>query len=102
LNFCIKVCSKIPARCVGALYAIPYVSSPSGIARGASGNSRPRGAGLGGINTLLACLHDQTKVALLEGRLFSSQSELFENFSNGSDCWIKAGPPKKTLFYLIM
>jgi len=39
----------------------------------------------------------KTKVAFLESRLFSSQSELFENFSNCLIGWIKAGPPKKPL-----
>jgi len=52
------------------------------------------------------------KVPFLEGRLFSSQSGLFENFSDCSDWldkfqivligWIKAGPPKKATFVLIM
>jgi len=36
----------------------------------------------------------KTKEAFLEGRLFSSQSELFENFSDCSDWLDKAGPPK--------
>jgi len=37
----------------------------------------------------------KTKVAFLEGQLFSSQSELLENLSNCFD-WLnkKAGPPK--------
>jgi len=35
------------------------------------------------------------KVAFLEGRLFSSQSGLFENFSNCSDWLEKSRPSKK-------
>jgi len=46
----------------------------------------------------------KAKVAFLEGQLFSSQSGLFENFSDCSDWialigWIKAGPPKKPLLF---
>jgi len=58
----------------------------------------------------------KTKVAFLEGRLFSSQSDLFENFSNWAGFftanqrflktfqialigWINAGPPKKPLLF---
>jgi len=37
----------------------------------------------------------KTKAALLEGQLFSSQSELLENFSNYSDC-----PPKKATVFI--
>jgi len=37
------------------------------------------------VLVLLACLHDQNKSGFLEGRLFSSQSELLESFSKGSD-----------------
>jgi len=37
----------------------------------------------------------KTKVAFLEGRLFSSQSELFECFLHCFDGCIKAGLPKK-------
>jgi len=37
----------------------------------------------------------KTKVAFLEGRFFSSQSGLFENFLDCSDWMDKAGPPKK-------
>jgi len=44
----------------------------------------------------------KTKVAFLEGPHFSSQSELFENFSDSLIGWIKAGPPKKATFVLIM
>jgi len=49
----------------------------------------------------------KTKVAFLEGRLFSSQSGLFENFSDCSD-WLdksrpsKSRPSKKATFVLIM
>jgi len=35
-----------------------------------------------------------TKAAFLEGQLFSSQSELLENFSTCSEWWIKAGLSK--------
>jgi len=47
----------------------------------------------------------KTKAALLEGRLFSSQSsqsELFENFSDCSDWLDKSRPSKKATFVLIM
>jgi len=44
----------------------------------------------------------KTKVAFLEGRLFSSQSELFENFLNCSDWLDKSRPSKKAAFALIM
>jgi len=53
----------------------------------------------------------KTKAAFLEGRLFSSQSELLEKFSNCSDwldkshCsdWLdKSRPSKKATFVLIM
>jgi len=44
----------------------------------------------------------KTKVTVLEGRLFSSQSELFENFSNFSDWLDKSRPSKKSIFVLIM
>jgi len=37
----------------------------------------------------------KTKVAFLEGRLFSSQSELIEYFSDGSDWFDKSQPSKK-------
>jgi len=47
------------------------------------------------INCLLACLHDQNKLAFLEGRLFSNQSGRFENFSDCFDWLDKAGPTKK-------
>jgi len=40
----------------------------------------------------------KTKVAFLEGRLFSSQSELFENFSNSSDWLDKSRSSKKATF----
>jgi len=42
------------------------------------------------------------KVAFLEGRLFSSQSEVFENFKNYSDWLDKSRPSKKATFVLIM
>jgi len=48
--------------------------------------------------TYIACLHNQTKVTFLEGRLFSSQSELFENFSDCSDWLDKSRSSKKPLF----
>jgi len=37
----------------------------------------------------------KTKAAFLEGRLFSSHSELLENFSNCSDWLDKSRPSKK-------
>jgi len=43
----------------------------------------------------------KTKVALLEGRLFSSQSGLFENF-NCSEWMDKSQPSKKAPFVLIL
>jgi len=39
----------------------------------------------------------KTKVAFLEGRLFSSQSGFFENFSDCSDWLDKSRPSKNTL-----
>jgi len=48
---------------------------------------------------IIACLHDQTKVAYLEGRLFSSQSELLETFQIALIGWIKAVPPKKPFLF---
>jgi len=44
----------------------------------------------------------KTKVAVLEGRLFSSQSGLFETFSGCSDWLDKSRPSKKATFVLIM
>jgi len=44
----------------------------------------------------------KTKVAFLEGRLFFSQSGLFENFSDCSDWMDKNRPSKKATFVLIM
>jgi len=41
----------------------------------------------------------KTKEAFLKGRFLSSQSGLFENFSDCSNGWIKAGPPKKPLLF---
>jgi len=38
------------------------------------------------------------KVAFLEGRLFSSQSEFFKNCSDCSD-WLDKSPPKKPLLF---
>jgi len=44
----------------------------------------------------------KTKLAFLEGRLFSNQPELFEYFLNCSD-WLDQGrPSKKATFVLIM
>jgi len=43
----------------------------------------------------------KTKVGLLEGRLFSSQSELLENLSNCFDWLDKSRPSKKATFVLI-
>jgi len=54
------------------------------------------------VKQLLACLHDQNKMAFLEGRLFSSQSDVFENFTNHSDWLDKSRPSKKSTFVLIM
>jgi len=42
----------------------------------------------------------KTKVAFLEGRLFASQSELFEYFINRSDWLDKSRPFKKSTFVL--
>jgi len=44
----------------------------------------------------------KTKVAFLEGQLFSSQSGLFEYFLNCSDWLDKSWPCKKATFVLIM
>jgi len=44
----------------------------------------------------------KTKVAFLDGRLFSSQSELFEYFLNCSDWLDKSQPFKKDTFVLNM
>jgi len=44
----------------------------------------------------------KTKVTFLEGRLFSSQSELFENFSNCSDWLYKSRLSKNATYVLIM
>jgi len=41
----------------------------------------------------------KTKVAFLEGRLLSSQSEQSEKFSKSPDWLKKAGPPKKTRLF---
>jgi len=51
-------------------------------------------------SSVLACLHDQTKVAYLEGQLFFSQSEFLKTFQTALTGWIKAGPPKKPLLFL--
>jgi len=40
----------------------------------------------------------KTKVAFLEGQLFSNQSRLFENFSDCSDWLDKNRPSKKSTF----
>jgi len=45
---------------------------------------------------------NKTKAAFLEGRLFSSQSELLENFSNCFDWLDKSRFFKKATFVLIM
>jgi len=42
----------------------------------------------------------KAKVAFLEGRLFSSQSEFFENFSNCYGWLDKRRPSKKATFVL--
>jgi len=44
----------------------------------------------------------KTKVAFLEGRIFSSHSELFEYFLNCFDWLGKSRPSKKATFVLIM
>jgi len=44
----------------------------------------------------------KTKVAYLEGRLFSSQSGPFENISDCSDWLNKSRASKKATFVLIM
>jgi len=44
----------------------------------------------------------KTKVAFLKGRLFSSLSNLFENFSDCSDWLGKCRPSKKATFVLII
>jgi len=44
----------------------------------------------------------KTKVAFLEDRLFSSQSWLFENFSDCSDWLDTSRPSKKVTFVLIV
>jgi len=41
----------------------------------------------------------KTKVAFLEIRLLSSQSEQSEKFSNSPDWLEKTGPPKKPLLF---
>jgi len=54
------------------------------------------------ILLLIACLHDQNKAGFFGGRLFFSQSGLFENFSDCSDWLDKSRPSKKATFVLIM
>jgi len=44
----------------------------------------------------------KTKVALLEGQLFFSQSGRFEKFSDCSDWLDKSWPSKKAAFVLII
>jgi len=44
----------------------------------------------------------KSKVAFLEGQLFSSQSDLFENFSDCFDWLDKTRPSKKATFVLIL
>jgi len=41
----------------------------------------------------------KTKVAYLEGRLLSSQSDKFKKYCKSSDWVEKAGPPKKPLLF---
>jgi len=48
---------------------------------------------------LLASLHDKTKVAFLEGRLFTSQSELFKKYSKSFDWLEKSRPSKMPLLF---
>jgi len=54
------------------------------------------------VSHIIACLHDQNKVAFLEGRLLSSQSEQSENFSKSPDWLEKSRPSFKVTFALIM
>jgi len=54
------------------------------------------------IRLRIACLHDQNKSGILDGRLFSSQSELSEYFLSWSDWLDKNRPSKKATFDLIM
>jgi len=51
---------------------------------------------------LIACLHDQNKSGFLEGRLLTSQSEQFKNYSKSSYWLEKSRPSKKAAFVLIM
>jgi len=44
----------------------------------------------------------KTKMAFLEGRLLSSQSDKFEKFLKGSDWLKKIRPSKNATFVLIM
>jgi len=44
----------------------------------------------------------KAKVTFMEGRLFSSQSELFDYFLNCSDWLDESQPSKKATFVLIM
>jgi len=44
----------------------------------------------------------KTKVAFLEVRFLSSQSELFKKYSKSYDCLEKSRPSKKATFVLIM
>jgi len=41
----------------------------------------------------------KTKVAFLEGRLLSSQSEQFKKYSKSSDWLEKSSPPKRPLLF---
>jgi len=50
----------------------------------------------------IAYLHDKAKVAFLEGRLLSSQSEQSEKFSKSPDWLEKSRPSKIGAFVLIM
>jgi len=44
----------------------------------------------------------KTKVAFLEGQLFSANQGFMETFQIVLIGWIKVGPPKKATFVLIM
>jgi len=57
------------------------------------------------VGSLEACLHDQSKsgffegLAFLKGWLFSSQSGLFENYSDCCDWLDKSQPSKKATHF---
>jgi len=50
-------------------------------------------------STQLACLHDQNKSGFFGGPAFSSQSELFDNFSDCFDWPDKSRASKKPLLF---